>query len=264
VRPDDVAVQYRGLEPRRHLVVQLDQAVGVGVELLGVRRGCPLRGHPLGEQRHDVCVIGVQRLVQRGGDDAVTERHQRRLAEPGILERGLDVLHRRRHLDRAGVVLGLFRARIRGEVRQLAQREIDLHHAASGLPVLDVVDELVGQLGGRKMVQERDLGMQRGDHQRGGDLVTVVQDDAAHFPATHGQPGNLCIRPDLGAETAGRARDGLRDTPHPAFGVSPTAELPVPDVADGVVRHDVGGARLVRPGPRSDHAVDRERAFDLR
>ena len=38
VRTDDVAVRDRRLEVRRHLVVEVDQPVGVGVEFLGVRR----------------------------------------------------------------------------------------------------------------------------------------------------------------------------------------------------------------------------------
>src|SRR6201999_4037191 len=53
VRADDVGVDDRALEVRRHLVVAVDHAVGVGLELLGVWRLVPVRRHPLGEHRHD-------------------------------------------------------------------------------------------------------------------------------------------------------------------------------------------------------------------
>jgi len=54
------------------------------------------------------------------------------------------------------------------------------------------------------------------------------------------------------------------DRAHAAFGEAPVAQVAVADVADRVVRHHVGGARLVGPGPGADHAVDRERTLDLR
>src|SRR6476661_8649732 len=81
--------------------------VAVRVELLGVRCIGPVGGHPLGEERHDMRAIGIERLVESGGNDPVAERQQCRLASAGVLERRLDELDARCHLDRAGVVLGL-------------------------------------------------------------------------------------------------------------------------------------------------------------
>jgi len=46
--------------------VAVDHPVGVGLELLGVRRLVPVRRHPLAEQRHDVVPLRDQRLVERG------------------------------------------------------------------------------------------------------------------------------------------------------------------------------------------------------
>ncbi len=155
-------------------------------------------------------------------------------------------------------------ARVGGEVGQLGQRQVDLHDAAAGLPVLDVGDEVVGQLGARNLVEERDLRVQRGDHQRRVDLLAVLEDRAVHPAAADDEPRDPCVGADLGAEAAGRPGDRLGDRAHAAFGVAPAAELAVADVADRVVRHHVGGAGLVRAGPGADHAVDRERAFDLR
>src|SRR5215469_11444829 len=119
VGADDVAVQDRALEVRRELVVAVDHAVSVGLQLALVRLEVPVDRDPLGEQRHDVVSLGDQRLVERRGDDPVAERALRRAAIAGVDERTLDVLHGRRHLDRAGVMLGQVRAWVGGEVGQL-------------------------------------------------------------------------------------------------------------------------------------------------
>ena len=61
VRPDHLAVQHGVGEPGRELVVAGDHAVGVGLELLGVRLLAPLVRHPLREQRDDVLALGRER-----------------------------------------------------------------------------------------------------------------------------------------------------------------------------------------------------------
>ena len=48
---------------------------------------------------------------------------------------------------------------IGGEVRQLAQGEVDLHDAAAALPVLDVADEVTRKLVASDVLQEGDLGV---------------------------------------------------------------------------------------------------------
>ena len=224
----------------------------------------PLGRHPLGEQRHDVCAIGIECLVQCGGDDAVAEWCQRGSSAPGILEGRLDELHCWGHLDRTGVVLGLTATRVRREVGQLGQSQVDLHYATAGLPVLDVVDEVVGQFVARDLVQECGTGMQGGDHQRCVDLVAVVECDALNAAVAHQHFRYASLGADLGAEAAGRPGDRLRHRTHTALGITPASHLAVADVTDGVVRHDVGGAGLIGAGPRPDHAVDRQRALDLR
>ncbi len=63
-------------------------------------------------------------------------------------------------------------------------------------------------------------------------------------------------RADLGAVGHARSsRDRVAHRAHAAFRHGPRAEVAVADVADRVVRHDVAGARLVRPGPGADQAV---------
>ena len=146
VGPDDVAVQDRRLEVRRHLVIEVDAPVGVGLELLLVRRLAPVARHPLREQRHDVHALGRERAVERRRDHAVAERPRSRPALARVLERPLDELHARRHLDRTGVVLLQLGAAVGREVGQLAEREVDLHDTAARLPPLDVAHEVVGQV----------------------------------------------------------------------------------------------------------------------
>ena len=264
VRADDIAVGDRSLEAGRHLVVEVDQPVGVGLEFLGVRFARPLGRHPLGEQRHDVRAIGIQRLVQCGGNDAVAKRRQGRAAGAGVLEGRFDELHGRGHLHRAGVVLGLTATRIGGEARQLAQGQVDLHHPAAGLPMLDVVDEVLRQFVARDLIQERGAGMQRGHHQRRVDLVAVIERHALDPAVADQDFRHPRVGADLGAKAPCRAGDGIRHRTHTALGVTPATHLAVADVTDRVVRHDVGGSGFIRAGPGTDHAVDRERALDLR
>jgi hypothetical protein len=55
------------------------------------------------------------------------------------------------------VVLADLGAGVGGEVRQLGQGQVDLDHAAAGLPALDVGDEVGRQLGAVQLLQEGDL-----------------------------------------------------------------------------------------------------------
>src|SRR5579875_868113 len=66
VRPDDIAMRDRGRDVRRDGGVRLDHAIGVGLELLGVRLLVPVGRNPLREQRHDVRAVGAQRAVEAG------------------------------------------------------------------------------------------------------------------------------------------------------------------------------------------------------
>ena len=264
VRAHDVGVQDRALEVRRHLVVAVDHAVGVGLQFLGVRFFAPVGRDPLGEQRHDVVPLRAQRRVEGGRDDPVAERPGGGPALARVLERALDVRHGRRHLHRTRVVFGQVGAGIGGEVGEFGQRQVDLDDAAAGLPVLDVGDEVIGQVLAADVVQERGARVQRGDHDLGRDLPSVLEDDPcgpAVFEQQLAYPG---AGADLGAVVPGGAGDRVGDRAHAALLEAPVAQVAVADVADRVVRHHVGGARLVGPGPGADHAVDRQRALDLR
>ena len=84
------------------------------------------------------------------------------------------------------------------------------------------------------------------------------------MPAAHVDTGNRCVRANVGAVGDGRVAECPRHSAHAAGGKTPRAELAVADVTDLVVRHHVRGARGARPGPRADHAADRQHALHLR
>ena len=109
------------LEVRRELRVEVDDPVGVRLELVAVGLEVPVVGHPLAEHREHVHALGGELLVERGGDHAVDERPLGGLAaHVRVLERLLRVAGREAELDRAGVVLLLLLAGIGDEVRELA------------------------------------------------------------------------------------------------------------------------------------------------
>ena len=95
------------------------------------------------------------------------------------------------------------------------------------------------------------------------DLLALLERDAARLPVRREDPRDAGVRPDLGAERPGARLDRRRDRAHPALRHRPRAEVPVADVADRVVRHHVAGARLVRPRPRADQAVQRHHGLHL-
>ena len=171
-------------------------------------------GHVLGEQREDVRAVGVHRLVERGRDDPVAEGQQRGAALAGVLERPLDELHGRRHFHRPSVVLGDPAARIGREVGQLGQREVDLDHAGTGVPALDVGHEVGGELGAREVVEEGDLRVQAGDDERRGELLAVLEHDAGDAPVAGADRVDPRVGAELGAERPGRPRRS-RPTPRP-------------------------------------------------
>jgi hypothetical protein len=135
---------------------------------------------------------------------------------------------------------------------------------AAALPALDVADEVAGQVLGADVLQERELGVHRGDHDLGPQLVAVVQHDA-HGPAVLDQhPGDPGVGADLRAVGPDGGPDGIGYRAHAALLEAPVPEVAVAHVADGVVGHHVGGAGLVGAGPGADDAVDRQGALDLR
>ena len=176
----------------------------------------------------------------------------------------LDVRHGGRHLDRTRVVFLQVRAGIGGEVGKFGQRQVDLDDAAAGLPVLDVGHEVVGQVRPAHVIQERGARVQGGHDDLGRELLAVLQLDAGGAAVVQQDPADPGVGADLGAVLAGGVRDRVGDRAHAALLEAPVAQVAVAHVADRVVRHHVGGARLVRAGPGPDHAVDRERALDLR
>ena len=155
-------------------------------------------------------------------------------------------------------------AGVGGEVGEFGQGQVDLDHAAAGLPVLDVFDEVVREVLAADVVQERGARVQARDDDLGGELLAVLQDDALGLAVADQDLAYFRAGADLGAVLAGGAGDRVGHGAHAALLEAPVAQVPVADVTDRVVRHHVGGAGLVRAGPGADHAVDRERPLDLR
>ena len=127
----------------------------------------PLLRDPLGEQRHDVGALGAQGLVEGGRDHPVAEGP---LGRPG--PRGRPGRPRSMYSIDGAISTepvwcsGSVGAGVGGEVGELGESQVDLDHAAAGLPVLDVLDEVVGQVAARHVVEEGRLGVQGGHHHR--------------------------------------------------------------------------------------------------
>ena len=130
-----------------------------------------------------------------------------------VLERALDVVERLGEHDRAAVHLGI-EAGLGGELGQPVDRDVDLHGAAAGLPALDRVDEVVGQLGAVDLVEERDLRVRRRDHDVGAQLLARLERHAAHATGR----ARRCARPArrCGPSRRSRApRRAARRSPRP-------------------------------------------------
>ena len=151
----------------------------------------------------------------------------------------------------------LLRPRVCDEIGQLADGHVDLHHAAARLPVLDVAHEVVGQLVALQLVQERDLRVHCGDDRGGRHLLAVRQRHAGRPAPPNQYLRHLGVRTDLTAERLGRSPACGGYAAHAALGEAPRSEVPVAHVPNGVVEHDVRGARLVWSCPGPDDPVDR-------
>ncbi len=151
-----------------------------------------------------------------------------------------------------------------GELGQPVQREVDLHRAGPRSPVLDVVDELVGQVVPVDLVQEGDLRVARRDDEVGGDLLTVLEHHSGGPAVRHRDLRDAGVHANLGTERLGGSAAGVRDGTHPSDRLSPGRHLAAGLVADGVVHEHVGGTGAHRAGPGADDAVDGLRAQDHR
>ena len=198
--------------------------------------------------------------------DGITPSENGRAAAPPfarVLERALEVLDRVAELDRAGVTGMQLGTGIGDEVGELRERDVDLHHAAAAPPRLEVAHEVARELRSIDLTQERDLRVRGRDDRGRVQLLAAAQDDAAHEAVGDGDLLDGRARAHFAAESHRGAPDGLGDRPHATHRIAPRAEVSVADVADRVVGHDVGRARLVGAGPGADDPVDREHALQL-
>ena len=184
-------------------------------------------------------------------------------ARDRVLERAFDVVERVGEDDGAAVHLGI-EAGPGAELRQLVDRDVDLHRAAARLPLRDRGDEVVGELGSVDLVEERDLRMRRGDDDVGAQLFARVEHDTARASVLHIDARDARVGAHRRAERLGRVAQRARHAAHAAAREAPVAHLAVADVTDLVMRHHVRGARRTRPGPRADDAAHREHALHLR
>jgi hypothetical protein len=135
INPSSCSMSYgpitcRSITAEREFRVQVDRAVGVGLELLSMRLRAPLVRNPLAEHREHVDAVGRQTAIDGGRDRPVHEgSHGATMLEVGVLERSLRILSRPAQLDGTGVVILQLGARVGDEVRQLAHGDVDLHDA---------------------------------------------------------------------------------------------------------------------------------------
>ena len=251
--PDDLAVKDGAFEVRRHLVHQVDDAVRVLLEFVLVALLSPLVRNPLGEHRDDVFAFRRKGLVEYRRDGDVRERHLGALAAARIDERLLDVVDRRRQLDGSSMDVDVVPGSGR-ELGQLRDRHVDLDGSRTRLVVVDVAHEVRRQFVPVQMLLERDLWVDGGDDQRRVELLAALDHHPGRRAVTGQDLGHAGTGAHLRPEELRRTPARLRDGAHAALGEAPGSELPVSDVADGVVCHDVGGSRLEGAGPRSDDA----------
>jgi hypothetical protein len=208
VRADHLAVPDRAGEPGGDRLHPYDHPVRVAVQLGLVRCGRVLARNPLGEQRHHVVARRGQRVVEHARDADVGERPARRLPAHRLLEGLLDVVQAFREHDRPAVDLRV-EFGMAGEHRQPAQRQVDLDGAAAALPAADVGQERLGQRPRLHQLAERDLRVQRRDHDTGVHLLTGRQSHPGHLAARRGpDPGHRGAGTDFRAQRASRAGQG--------------------------------------------------------
>ena len=148
-----------------------------------------------------------------------------------------------------------------GELRQTTQRQVHLARRAAKLVALDFLDEVVRQLLAFDQLQERAARVEPGDDDRRGDLVAVLEDDAAHAAVLHEHALDRRVRANLGAERARRRRDGLADRARSALLKPPRSKRAV-DLAHVVMQQHVRRAGRPRAEKRADDAARRLRRFE--
>ena len=128
-----------------------------------------------------------------------------------------------------------------GEVRQAVDRHVDLAGAAAELEAADLLLEVGGERAGLEEVQERDLGVGRGEHDGRLDLLAALQQDAGGAAVAGDDLPDRGLGADLGAQGLRGAGDRVGDAAGAALGDAPGAEGAV-DLAHVVVQEHVGRA----------------------
>ncbi len=119
---------------------------------------------------------------------------------------------------------------------------------------------VVGELRSLDLLQERDLRVDRGDHERRRQLLAAVERHADRAAVADQHALDARVRADLGAERLRGRGARVADRAHAALGIAPARDLAVADVADRVVHHHVRRAGRIGTRPRADDPVHRLQA----
>ena len=239
--------------------------IGVRVELGLVWLDRVRVRHPLREHRHHVLALGRERGVEHARDADVGERAARR---PGPRPRPGTRPRCRRATPRARSCRRAPRDRSPGLAVNSGSRSTATFTFTVPLRErqrFDALDE-VGRAAapGRRVRRNVIFGW----------VAATTTSARSSSPDSSVTPRTRPLRTSMRATAAsvrtvapfgdGGVAQRPADRAHAALGESPRAELALADVADLVVRHDVRGPGRPRPGPRADHAADREHALHLR
>ena len=161
---------------------------------------------------------------------------------------------RRQDDPRGEVISGLGQRR---KSRQARQRDVHPERARSATPSLHAFTEGRGQGIRRRHPGVEQLRIDaRRDH-IGAQYASVLERDAGNAVARDDDFAHGCRGLDLNAMSAGGLHHRRADGSHAAERVAPDAFLAV-HLAEGVMQHDVGGARRVGARVVADHGVETE------
>ena len=146
------------------------------------------------------------------------------------------------------------RARHRGEVRQLAQRDIHAERAGPIAIAFDALRGVVVQLLALDQLGVQQLRIEVADNGGRAQFAAIGQNHANGFFVFDDEFGHVGIGVDGDAARLAFLAHGLGDRAHAADRVAPHAGLAV-HLAEQVVQQHVGAARRVRAGEIADHRI---------
>jgi len=129
--------------------------IGGGIALFLRPAVAPVVRKVLGEHCEDVLTGRRQRRVRRRLQKTFDQRLPALAAGLRVLVRLLQVIDGRRDVDRGVVVRLRIGSRAAGEVRKLAEREIQLQRGTDAAPRCELVEERAARGGSAEQIEER-------------------------------------------------------------------------------------------------------------